>query len=109
MGAMKMVAHSQYCWSGDHTVESMQEAVLRAGKGVAEQRFVFVISGANLRRYGIRTSTLARIVKHDPRVNVYCIFIASGVFNNEAASIQRDLPQGHGHVCLDSSELPRIL
>eukprot|EP01065_Artemidia_motanka_P007773 TRINITY_DN1388_c0_g1_i4.p1 TRINITY_DN1388_c0_g1~~TRINITY_DN1388_c0_g1_i4.p1 ORF type:complete len:1876 (+),score=645.13 TRINITY_DN1388_c0_g1_i4:46-5673(+) len=106
--ALKMVAHAQFCWSGDHTLECMEEAVTHASRGPADQRFVFVISDANLRRYGISTSSLARIVKSDPRVNVYCIFIASG-FGDEAEGIRKGLPQGKGHVCLDSSTLPAIL
>ena len=104
---LSMVAHTQYCWSGDHTLESMQHAIRVASQTDSDQRFVFVISDANLRRYGIQTSTVARIVKSDPKVNVFCIFIAS--MGQEADRIKRDLPAGHGHVCYNTSDLPSVL
>eukprot|EP00755_Sulcionema_specki_P015420 Sspe_Gene.9679::Locus_3257_Transcript_1_1_Confidence_1.000_Length_5642::g.9679::m.9679 len=105
--ALKMVAHSQYCWSGDNTLRSMEEAIRRVTEKDADQYFVFALSDANLQRYGISTRRIAQIVNSDPRVHMYCVFIAS--FGMQANAIVRDLPPGHGHVCLQSSDLPAIL
>jgi len=61
----KMVAHSQFCWSGDHTVEAAAAAVAAVqdrsrsedgddgGDGNSGKNFVFLLSDANLGRYRI--------------------------------------------------------
>ena len=72
---LKMTAHSQYCYSGDTTLEATAAAVRsvaeRGGgsdgggggggggggeEGAEDDAFVFVVSDANLRRYGIAPS-----------------------------------------------------
>jgi hypothetical protein len=104
---LKMIAHSQYCWSGDHTVDAMKHAVKTITSVDADSYSVFVISDANLEQYGIRPSTLARIIKSDDRVDMYCIFIAS--LGPQAKQIQQSLPVGHGFVCLTAKDIPQIL
>ncbi|TYZ62616.1 hypothetical protein PybrP1_002376 [[Pythium] brassicae (nom. inval.)] len=101
----KMVAHTQYCSSGDHTVEAIERAVQHVAEVDADDLYVFVVSDANLERYNIRPKRLAQKLVADPRVKAHAIFIAS--FADEATRILRDLPRGRGHVCLDTSELPR--
>jgi len=75
----KMVAHSQFCWSGDHTVEAAAAAVAAVkercagdgggggdddddngggGGGGDGKNFVFLLSDANLRRYRINPKDL---------------------------------------------------
>eukprot|EP00760_Papus_ankaliazontas_P017911 PhM_4_TR17397/c0_g1_i1/m.85845 len=104
----KLYAHSQYCWRGDNTVEAMKSAVDVITKGPeADSYTVFVVSDANLQQYGIRPSTLARIMKSDERVDVFCIFIAS--IGQQAASIQQALPHGHGFCCYTAAEVPQTL
>ena len=49
----KMLAHSQFCMSGDHTLEATQQAIRNMSQTEADDRYVFVVSDANLRRYGI--------------------------------------------------------
>lgn len=71
----------------------------------ADDLYVFVVSDANLERYNIRPKRLAQKLVADPRVKAHAIFIAS--FADEAARILQELPRGRGHVCLDTSELPR--
>eukprot|EP01060_Flectonema_neradi_P023062 TRINITY_DN3129_c0_g2_i1.p1 TRINITY_DN3129_c0_g2~~TRINITY_DN3129_c0_g2_i1.p1 ORF type:complete len:1879 (+),score=356.83 TRINITY_DN3129_c0_g2_i1:191-5827(+) len=104
---LSMVAHTQYCWSGDNTLQSMRSAIKKVMEKDGDQHFVFVISDANLRRYGITTHEISSIIRSDPRVNVFCIFIAS--FGREAEQIKKNLPAGHGHVCYDSKDLPSVL
>ncbi|OQR83325.1 hypothetical protein ACHHYP_14843 [Achlya hypogyna] len=102
----KMLAHSQYCSSGDHTVAAIEAAVQRVAAKDGDEYFVFVVSDANLDRYGIHPKVLGRALAADGRVNAHAIFVAS--FADEAARILRHLPPGHGHVCLDTAELPRV-
>lgn len=40
-------------------------------------------------------------------VKAHVIFIAS--FGQEAEDITRSLPAGRGHICMDTSDLPRIV
>ena len=47
----RMLAHSQFCMSGDHTLEAVAEAVDKVGDdtlGEADEMLAFVISDANL-------------------------------------------------------------
>ena len=104
---MKMVAFSQFCWSGDNTVSAMRKSVRTVTAKKAESHFVFVVSDANLAQYGIHPSDLSRIIRSDPAVHMYCIFIAS--FGAQARSIQKHLPVGHGFECLQTDELPQVL
>ncbi|KAI9908417.1 hypothetical protein PsorP6_004490 [Peronosclerospora sorghi] len=103
----KMVAHSQFCRQGDHTVEAVERGVQRVAALEGAERFVFVVSDANLERYGIEPRYLGRKLVADPDVQAHALFIAS--FADEAEEIRRELPQGRGHVCLNTSDLPRIL
>ena len=49
-----MLAHSQYCMSGDHTVEATAKAMESVIRGeAADQYNVIVVSDANFARYGI--------------------------------------------------------
>uniref|UniRef100_A0A6B2L8W2 VWFA domain-containing protein n=1 Tax=Arcella intermedia TaxID=1963864 RepID=A0A6B2L8W2_9EUKA len=100
----KMIAHSQYCASGDFTVEATSLAVKRVIQTEADDYFVFVFSDANLARYGISTSVLNRELTQEPKVNSSMIFIASPM--NEAERIKNELPPGKAFICLDPQDLP---
>jgi hypothetical protein len=102
----KMVAHSQYCMSGDYTVEAVNRAIKRVADQEADDYFVFVVSDANLERYNIDPKRLGKQLVADKRVKANAIFIAS--FADEAERILKDLPQGRGFVCLDTTELPKL-
>lgn len=49
-----MHAHSQYCWSGDHTVNATKTAVDELSKEDCDEAIVIVLSDANLSRYGMK-------------------------------------------------------
>ncbi|OQS05394.1 hypothetical protein THRCLA_02460 [Thraustotheca clavata] len=102
----KMLAHSQYCSSGDHTVEAIHEGVQKVVHDHGDEYFVFVVSDANLDRYGIHPEVLGRELTVDNRVQAHAIFIAS--IADEATRILHDLPTGHGHVCLNTADLPSL-
>ena len=104
---LKMAAHAQHCWSGDHTVEGMQRAVGEVTAEPGDSYFVFVVSDANLGQYNISPQTLTRIIRSDARVQMFCIFIAS--LGQESSYIQSRLPPGHGFECFDTKQLPLIL
>lgn len=48
----KMIAHSEYTQSGDHSLEGTIKAVKCVAEEEADDYFVLVVSDANLSRYG---------------------------------------------------------
>ena len=72
-----MIAESQFCWSGDHTIEATRTAIKRIADAKAEHRYVIVLSDANFSRYGIKPADFAKLMVSDPLVDVYAIFIGS--------------------------------
>ena len=77
-----MHAHAQFCMSGDYTLEASEKAIESVIKREADEHFVIIFSDANLRRYGIPPSGLAKVLTSNPRVNAFIIFIGS--LGNEA-------------------------
>ena len=73
----QMHAHAQYCWSGDHTLESTDLAITRITAEEADDYYVVVLSDANLERYGIPAEAFGKVLTSDPRVNAFAIFIGS--------------------------------
>jgi von Willebrand factor A domain-containing protein 8 len=113
-----MVAHTQFCQSGDNTLGAIRQAISDVSKHVSEvddfegtdftSSVVIAISDANLERYGIRPQDLKRAMQpQNSSTKTFCIFIAS--FGDEAEAIQRELPQGRAFVCRGSSDLPAIV
>ncbi|XP_021936474.1 von Willebrand factor A domain-containing protein 8 isoform X2 [Zootermopsis nevadensis] len=72
-----MHAHSQYCMSGDNTLEATQYAIASLSQEDCDEAIVVILSDANLERYGIPPESLARAMNSNPRVSVYAIFIGS--------------------------------
>ena len=59
----KMVAHAQFCMSGDHTVEAMEKAIQRVAQSdESDQNIVVVVSDANFERYGILPQDIGTIM-----------------------------------------------
>ena len=107
-----MIAHSQFCLSGDSTLESIEAAVDRVRKrggmaGDGHERIVIVVSDANFRRYGISAQDLKEAMGKDSSVVVHLILIAS--LRDEARDITAKLPAGRVHVCFDNHELPTVM
>lgn len=111
----KMVAHSQFCQSGDYTLEAIRLAMkdVKPEDSSGDQNsdsLVIVISDANLARYGIRPRELRYAIDDtnpDSRIKCHCVFIAS--FGSEAEEIKRSLPVGRGHVASNTSDLINIV
>ncbi|CAD5122119.1 DgyrCDS10568 [Dimorphilus gyrociliatus] len=102
-----MHAHSQFCISGDHTIEATEEAIKKIKEEEADEHFVIVLSDANLDRYGIRPKHLTEVLTMDEEVNSYIIFIGS--LGNQAQSLVKQLPSGRGFLCMETKNLPQIL
>jgi len=105
----EMSAHSQYCFSGDHTLSATVHAINELGQ-VSDQHddsIVIVLSDANFDRYGIRPEQFSKILNRNEEVNAYAIFI--GTLGDQASTLAKKLPSGKGFVCLDTKKLPEIL
>ncbi|SCU65074.1 AAA domain (dynein-related subfamily)/von Willebrand factor type A domain containing protein, putative [Trypanosoma equiperdum] len=103
----RMVAHAQYCWSGDNTVQAMRQSIELVTAEKGEAYLVFVISDANLSRYGIEPGELGEIMESNQEVQMFCIFIAT--LGEQALNLREKLPSGHGFECMDTQALPHIL
>lgn len=83
----KMVAHAQFCMSGDHTVEAMEKAIQRVAQGdESDQNIVVVVSDANFERYGILPQDIGTIMV---RAVTMCV-----------RSQLPQIPAPHANVCL---------
>nr|XP_023019766.1 von Willebrand factor A domain-containing protein 8-like [Leptinotarsa decemlineata] len=102
-----MHAHSQYCWSGDHTLESTEWAVSTLSEEDCDEAILVVLSDANLQRYGIPPAKLAQAMSAKPNVSSYAVFIGS--LGDQAERLTQRLPAGRAFICNDTSELPQIL
>ena len=119
-----MLAHSQYCTSGDYTLEAMRKAIdevasmgdttTNSGHGADDgdgnnNGTVICLSDANLARYGIDPRQLGKIIESgtEKGVKTYVVFIAS--FGEEADDITRALPVGSGYICMETNELPKAV
>jgi hypothetical protein len=112
---LSMLAHSQYCSSGDFTLEAMGNAIHNVsnigchGGGDDGEGIVICLSDANLARYGIDPRQLRKVMEAGSQkgVKAYMIFIAS--FGQEAKDIQKALPVGRAYICMETSNLPRVV
>lgn len=58
---LNMHAHSQFCMSGDHTLEATKQSIAGLSEATdIDEAFVILLSDANLDRYGIPANSLAR-------------------------------------------------
>ena len=97
-----MVAHTQYTFAGDHSVEAIESAISQATPG----DLVLVVSDANLKRYRIDPRKISHLL-NQPGIHAHLILI--GNFGEEAHHLSRAVPNGRAQVCLKSEDLPLIL
>ncbi|CAJ1427783.1 unnamed protein product [Effrenium voratum] len=108
----KMLAHTQFCWPGDNTIEATNSAIdhvldampLSTAESEPSRAFVVVVSDANFRRYRMDPLWWSEALKRDPRVDGHAVMIGS--IGEEASRIRAALPAGHGHVVMDTTLLP---
>jgi len=101
--AKRMEAHAQFCHPGDHTLEGTSRAIDEIRKRPADERFVFVVSDADLQRYNIDVRNWGRILQKDPEVKAYVILISNNV--DEADRIKATLAPGRAHICAEAASL----
>uniref|UniRef100_A0A8C9W2Q1 von Willebrand factor A domain-containing protein 8 n=1 Tax=Scleropages formosus TaxID=113540 RepID=A0A8C9W2Q1_SCLFO len=102
-----MHAHSQFCMSGDYTLEGTEHAIKEVSHEEADEHFVIVLSDANLERYGIRPDRFAQVLTSNSQVNAFAIFIGS--LGDQANRLQKTLPAGRSFVAMDTRQIPQIL
>ncbi|KAJ8404600.1 hypothetical protein AAFF_G00334630 [Aldrovandia affinis] len=102
-----MHAHSQFCMSGDYTLEGTEHSVQTLSREEADEHFVIVLSDANLERYGISPDRFARALTCNAQVNGFAIFIGS--LGDQAERLQKTLPAGRSFVAMDTKQIPQIL
>lgn len=121
----RMVAHSQFCDSGDATLPATRKAIadvlrrrrehsddddpgLRHGghRATAARALVVALTDANFRRYGIDPRDWARDLSAEANVEGYAIMVGS--IGNEADLVSSSLPNGRGHVAMDADDLPLV-
>ena len=113
-------SHARSCLSGDGTVEAMKLALAHAAEVDADEKFVILISDANLGGYGVTPKELSQmLLKYVPagtgdafrgvnreQVSAHLVFLAELEASNWFI---RELPPGVGHHCPSTAELPTIL
>lgn len=104
----RMLAHSQYCLSGDNTVECLQKSVrdLKQSEDYDETVMV-LISDANLDRYGIEASTLRKEMLKESDVNCFVIFIGS--LGDQSDRLIEQLPAGKAFKLNNTEDLPKVM
>ncbi|XP_063703631.1 von Willebrand factor A domain-containing protein 8 [Culicoides brevitarsis] len=102
-----MHAHSQYCWSGDNTINATKHAIKELAKEDCDEALVVVLSDANLARYGISPKRFGEALMTNPKVQAYVVFIGS--LDKEAEIIKREMPAGRSFICMDTKDLPQIM
>jgi len=96
-----MVAHTQYTYAGDHTIEAIEVAVEES----EPDTLIIAISDANLKRYDITLNDLKPL--QSSKVHAHLIFIAS--LGDEAAALAKAVPNERAQCCMDTNDLPLII
>lgn len=98
-----MEAHAQFCYPGDHTLEATARAIAELGRQTADERFLLVVSDADLQRYNIDIRRWNQILHQDPTIKAYVILISNNV--DEAERIKSTLAPGRAHICAETASL----
>lgn len=101
-----MTDHAATARSGDNTLSAGVKAVQEIVKHEADDYFVFLVSDANLRGYGISPQDLAMALTGEARVNAHAIFIAEP---EVAEEMTQCMPAGHAHLVMDTAGMPLLL
>ena len=101
-------SYPQFCFPGDFTIEATRDCVRQLASDTdADERFLIVLTDANLDRYGIPIRSLANALDLDSTVNTCCISIGS--LGDQAVRMKQGLPAGRSYVVQDTSDIPKIL
>lgn len=81
-------------------------------KKEADERFVLVLSDANLDRYGISPEAMTAALTPPPSgddVETHAFLILIAGLGDQAAALAAAMPPGKAFVCLDTKDLPKII
>jgi MoxR-like ATPase len=98
----EMIAHTQFTWAGDSTLEAIELAVNNAH----EDELILVISDANLKRYRIEPEQVSTLLQ---RSDVHAHLVLVGSMGEEASDLASEIANGRAQVCSDSEELPLLM
>lgn len=98
----QMIAHTQFTWAGDSTLEAIELAVRNA----QEDELVLIISDANLKRYRIEPDQVSALLRQS---DVHAHLVLIGSMGDEAYDLADEIPNGRAQVCSDSEELPLLM
>ena len=98
----QMVAHTQFTWAGDSTLEAIELALSSAH----DDELVLIISDANLKRYRIEPEQVSALLQ---RSDVHAHLVLIGSMGDEASDLAKQIPNGRAQVCSDSEELPLLM
>ncbi|CAM4751562.1 unnamed protein product [Rotaria magnacalcarata] len=105
-----MYTHTMFCNSGDNTFAALKSAIdaLQAEPDdTVDERFVIVISDANFDRYGLSPQVFGKMLQSNENVQCFAMFIGS--LGQQATHLQQNLPSGKGFVCLETTQIPKVL
>ena len=108
----RMVAHSQFCDTGDRTIEATRRAISDvSARGFVDdeeerKHLVVALSDANFSRYGLDPRWWAEALSDSDAVAAHAVMVGS--IADEASLVAGALPRGRGHVCFDADELPVV-
>ena len=108
----RMVAHSQFCDTGDRTIEATRRAISDvSARGFVDdeeerKHLVVALSDANFSRYGLDPRWWAEALSDSDAVDAHAVMVGS--IADEASLVAGALPRGRGHVCFDADELPVV-
>lgn len=101
-----MYAHARSAATGDGSLAAAVDATRRAAAEPADDHLVFLLSDANLGRYGISPSAIAAALGRDPVVTGHAIFVAEP---SAADWLAAEMPPGRGFAALDAASLVSTL
>jgi hypothetical protein len=92
--------------AGDHSMEAARRAIEAAAAVDADDRYVFLLSDANLGRYDVSPDALGAVLRSDPHVRAYAIFVAEP---QAAKWLAEQLPFGRGFAVHEVARLPAVM
>jgi Cu/Ag efflux pump CusA len=99
--------HASFCLSGDNTISATIEAIkLVARQEDVDDRFVIVLSDANLSQYNISPKQICDALDTSDKVNAFIIFIGS--LEDQAEKLIRGVGTTRAFSCLSTKDLPKI-
>lgn len=102
----QMHNHANFCLSGDTTISATIEAIrLVALQDDVDDRFVIILSDANLAQYNISPKQISDALDTSDKVNAFIIFIGS--LEDQADNLVKGVGS-RAFSCLKTQDLPKI-